>query len=425
LCILVAGIALGRVLPHSRSVARWIARASAPALLVAIVLNFASFLRSVPSPLWLIASAAATLLLLTYYFLLLDLNVTGLHRHYRRKLEQAFLIVDSSETGSIQVEDRKLSELAHGGRGPYPIFNCAINVPASQRPAMRGRLTDFFSFTPDHSGSVISGYFPTRDWERAEPDLTLATAMAISGAAISPRMGLQNQEQFSFWLALLNVRLGYWLRRPDRDRRCFVRRPALWYLLRELTGRIDERSDYLNLSDGGHIENLGIYELLRRRCKFIVAVDGEQDQQMTFHAIANLQRLASIDLGVRIDIDLEALRLNADGLSRSHFQFCRIHYSDIETGYLVYLKLSLTGNEGEFLRRFKSDEPDFPHHPTADQNFTEARFEAYRSLGQHIGEKLFVKSIVGDIEVNGNVPIDEWFVRFGCSFLDPAPGGSG
>lgn len=425
LLLLVGGVVLARVLPRTRSAARWIARAAAPALLFAIVVNFACFLRLVPGTWWLLASTGTTVLLILYYLLLLDLNVTGLHRHYRRKLTDAFLIVDGAKPDEVMVEDRLLTKLARNGLGPYPIFNCALNVPASKRPAMRGRLTDFFSFTPDYTGSVISGYFKTSDWEKAEPDLTVATAMAISGAAISPQMGLQNQDQFSFWLALLNVRLGYWLRRPNRPRRKLVRRPALWYLVRELIGYINERSDYLNLSDGGHIENLGIYELLRRRCKFIVAVDGEQDQHMTFHAIANLQRLASIDLGVRIDIDLEALRLDKNGLSRSHFQFCRIHYPDNEIGYLVYLKLSLTGNEGEFLRRFKTDEPDFPHHPTADQNFTEARFEAYRSLGQHVGEKLFVKSIVGDIEVDGEVSIDEWFARFGCSFLDPAPSGTG
>ncbi len=425
LMLLVGGVVLGRVLPRSRTAARWIARTAAPVLLFAIVVNFACFVRLVPGPWWLFAATSATVVLLIYYLLLLDLNVTGLHRHYRRKLTEAFLIVDGADPGTTKVEDRLLTELARSGLGPYPIFNCALNVPASRRPAMRGRLTDFFSFTPDYSGSVVSGYFKTSAWEKAEPDLTVATAMAISGAAISPQMGLQNQDHFGFWLALLNVRLGYWLRRPNRTRRKFVRRPALWYLIRELIGYINERSDYLNLSDGGHIENLGIYELLRRRCKFIVAVDGEQDQHMTFHAIANLQRLASIDLGVRIDIDLDALRLDKDGLSRSHFQFCRIHYPDNDIGYLVYLKLSLTGNEGEFLRRFKTDEPDFPHHPTADQNFTEARFEAYRSLGQHVGEKLFVKSIVGDIGLDGDVSIDEWFARFGCSFLDPTPSGTG
>ena len=182
---------------------------------------------------------------------------------------------------------------------------------------------------------------------------------------------------------------------------------------------MDERTAFLNLSDGGHIENLGVYELLRRRCKFVVVVDGEQDQDMTFHAMANLQRLASIDLGVRIEINLDELRRDRDGLSRSHFQFCRIRYRDGQFGYMLYLKLSLTGNEGEFLRRFRLDEPAFPHHPTADQNFSEARFEAYRSLGQHVGEKLFLQSIVGALPMEQDVDIERWFAAMGRSLLEP------
>ena len=138
---------------------------------------------------------------------------------------------------------------------------------------------------------------------------------------------------------------------------------------------MDERSPWLYLSDGGHIENLGVYELLRRRCQYIVAIDGEQDERMTFAALTTLQRLAAIDLGVKIDIDLDDLRLNEQGLSRSHFRFCRIEYPDDQYGYLLYVKLSLTGNEGEFLRRYRLDEPAFPHHSTADQFFTEAQLK--------------------------------------------------
>src|SRR6202167_4239848 len=115
--------------------------------------------------------------------------------------------------------------------------------------------------------------------------------------------------------------------------------------------KVNEGRRYINVSDGGHIENLGVYELLRRRCKYIIAVDGEEDSKMTFHALTTLQRLAAIDFGVRIDIDLDDLRLNREGLSRSHFRFCRIRYpkegrgSEDEFGYLLYVKLSLTGNE--------------------------------------------------------------------------------
>ena len=188
-----------------------------------------------------------------------------------------------------------------------------------------------------------------------------------------------------------------------------------------MLGWIDEKAAWLYLSDGGHIENLGVYELLRRRCKYIVAVDGEQDERMTFGALTTLQRLAAIDLGVKIDINLDDLRLNAQGYSRSHFRFCRISYPNGGTGYLLYLKLSLTGNEGEFLRRYRLDEPTFPHHSTTDQFFTETQFEAYRSLGEHVGDKLFLHALVGNLAVSPDIKIEDLFQELGKNLLEPLP----
>ncbi len=169
-------------------------------------------------------------------------------------------------------------------------------------------------------------------------------------------------------------------------------------------------------------QDLGVYELLRRRCRFIVAVDGESDPEMTFHALTNLQRLAYIDFGIVLEADLDDLRLGSSGFSRSHFRICRILYprgqqdGEIEIGYLVYLKLSLTGNEGEFIRRFKFDEPAFPHQSTADQFFSEQQFEAYRALGEHIGEKLFLPAITG--RLGDTVGLEDWICRLGISLLD-------
>jgi len=166
--------------------------------------------------------------------------------------------------------------------------------------------------------------------------------------------------------------------------------------------------------------------LLRRRCKYIVAIDGEADPGMTFHGLATLQRLAFIDFGVVIEIDVDALRLGDKGLSRSHFAFCRIRYPTdtrdgaVTYGYLLYLKLSLTGNEGEFIRRYQLDEPAFPHQSTADQFFTEAQFEAYRSLGEHVGDRMFLPAIVGaDIARSDDVNVEEWFRAIGKSMLTP------
>jgi hypothetical protein len=371
---------------------------------------------------------------LVLYYFLLNINFTSPHRHYRDKLAEAYLIQPSATSSAAQPFDNAvsipLSALANPTpcRAPYHLINCALNVPGSRNPKMQGRLTDFFLFSPAYSGSPLTGYEPTTEWEKADSHLDLGTAMAISGAAAAPQMGLATIKRLSFWLALLNVRLGYWARKPKiKSAWLFGGAPGLVCLLQEMLGTMDERLPWLNLSDGGHIENLGVYELLRRRCKYIIAVDGEEDSKMTFHAITTLQRLAAIDFGIQIDLNLDDLRLNKKGLTRSHFHFCRVRYpsagrgSEDMIGYLLYLKLSLTGNEGEFIRRYRLDEPVFPHHSTADQFFSEPQFEAYRSLGEHVGDKLFLRAIVGNLADSRAVNVEEWFLELGRSLLEPLP----
>jgi hypothetical protein len=374
------------------------------------------------------------------YFFLLDINHTSPHRYYRDKLAQAYLIQhrkgkekDEAKgkekrtpdpfTSAVSLRLSQLGTESH--RGPYHLLNCALNVPGSNNPTMQGRLTDFFLFSPKYCGSPLTGFQPTVSWENSDPHLDLATAMAISGAAAAPQMGLATIKSLSFWLALLNVRLGYWSRKPGTNR-WLSGPPGLWCLLKEMVGTMDETLPWVNVSDGGHIENLGVYELLRRRCKYIIAIDGEHDPKMTFNGLTTLQRLAAIDLGVKIDLNLDDLRLNAQGLSRSHFRFCRIRYpkdvrgSEELFGYLLYLKLSLTGNESEFIRRYRLDQPVFPHHSTADQFFTETQFEAYRSLGEHIGDKLFLRAIVGELADAKTVEVEKWFRELGTNLLEPA-----
>lgn len=151
----------------------------------------------------------------------------------------------------------------------------------------------------------------------------------------------------------------------------------------------------MNVSDGGHIENLGIYELLRRRCRTIIAIDGECDPLHHFEGLLKLVRLAWIDLGVRIEPDLRDLRPDAAGLCNAHFIVTRIAYPDEQGGWLLYVKLSMTGNESEYLKEFRLVHPNFPHDSSAQQLFGEAQWEAYRALGEHVGGDLFSTSILG------------------------------
>ena len=423
----LAGV-LGKVFDRVKIALAWLSALAAPLFLVglyftlfrwvsetAVIFNIGS--HGVTAAGLLIAALAIV------YFFFLNINFTSPHRHYRNKLAEAYLIQPAGTPRPArpfdEAVDVKLSK-ATANRAPYHLINAALNVPGSMNPGMQGRLTDFFLFSPAFCGSPLTGYEETTKWETKDKHLNLGTAMAISGAAAAPQMGLGTKKRLSFWLALLNVRLGYWVRNPARSAWRFGWTPGLLFLLKEMSGSMNERSPWLYLSDGGHIENLGVYELLRRRCKYIVAVDGEQDKRMTFAALTTLQRLAAIDLGVKIDIDLDDLRLNELGLSRSHFRFCRIEYPGEQYGYLLYVKLSLTGNEGEFLRRYRLDEPAFPHHSTADQFFTEAQFEAYRSLGEHIGDKLFLRALVGEqLAKSNSVEIEGLFRELGTRLLEP------
>ena len=135
--------------------------------------------------------------------------------------------------------------------------------------------------------------------------------------------------------------------------------------IKEMFSRLDETSKWVNLSDGGHIENLAIYELLRRRCKYIIGGDAGADPEITFSSLAKLKRFARIDMGIEIEIDLDDLRLR-DGLSsRSTASSATSAIRSTtrggqETGYLIYIKPTLTGDEDEVIRQYKSKIPAVP-----------------------------------------------------------------
>lgn len=463
-------VVIGRRQPRTATVLGMIAGLAVPVMLLDIELvTFARLHDPSLAPFWLSgpkSHPAWISVLIGVTLLSLNINFTSLHDFYRRKLATVFMIrpaahptashltiqcrkvyervqdffdkrlsvgkknAKDSGTQRMRADNHfdvavkvKLSESNLSAKGPYHLINAALNVPGSKSSAMQGRRTDFFLFSQNYCGSPLTGYQATKDWEKCDRSLDLSSAMAISGAAASPLMGLTTRSYMSFWMTLLNIRLGYWLRKPNQLKKvAAVDAPGISYLFREMFSSASERGRYLNITDGGHIENLGVYELLRRRCKYIVAIDGEHDPAMTFNALATLQRLAAIDLNTKLDIDLDNLRLKGDGLSRSHFEFCRVLYpasdrDDAEIGYLLYVKLSLTGNEGEFIRRYRLDEPEFPHHSTANQFFTEAQFEAYRSLGEHVGDKLFIEAIAGKQLDKPIVPIAEWFGGIGEGML--------
>ncbi len=406
---------------------------------------------------------AITAFLTLWGWLFVDINDFSPHGYYRARLCECYLAArHADQTGLVRglvkrvlhgrepgetvressvgkLRQLPLSRMNATGAAPYHLINTAVNLPASREPNLRGRDCDFFTLSRDFCGGPVCGYIPTETLETLDPHVDLGTAMAISGAAASSNMGVQTLRQLRFLLTLLNVRLGYWLRNPLAGRRSPLTTPGPLYLFREMTGWMHEKSGYLNLSDGGHIENLALYELLRRRCKFIVIVDGGMEPGMECADLMLAQRYAQIDLGVQFDLDLADLALNPQRRSRAYAVFGRIRYSDARTGaedigWLVYLKLARTGEEPGYVVDYGRRNPDFPHETTGDQLYDEAQFEAYRRLGECAAESLFREEIAGPFYVARQEPVpgfgtprfatlSAWFQALAGSLLadnDPA-----
>lgn len=360
--------------------------------------------------------------------LILKPNANSLHRLYRDRLSKAFLFKPREEKkyepqrneASIdqgrdfeQLDDMPLSAIS-ARLAPYHLINAALNIQGSDYANRRGRNADFFVFSPRHVGSVATGYARTEDCEAQVGDLNLATAMAISGAAASSNMGSASVIPLRPTLALLNIRLGYWMKNPRYIANDEGRKISAWpraFMWSEITGRLYENSNHVYLTDGGHVENLGVYELLKRQCGLIVVVDAEADVALRFPSFITLQRYARIDLGVRIDMPWDDIRqttcdwmgLHAGGdtpltpQAGPHAAIGRIDYGQGRTGHILYIKSSLTGDENDYVRDYARRNDRFPHESTGDQFFSEEQFEVYRALGFHIAHRLLNGSDVAQV----------------------------
>jgi hypothetical protein len=350
-------------------------------------------------------------------------NAYSLHQFYKDRLSKAFLFKPgiAGVSGLQPLPNFKLSKIETNCT-PYHIVNAALNVQGSREANRRGRNADFFTFTRHFVGSDLTHFAVTDDndvtmgMETIDPRLDVGSGMAVSGAAVSANMGSDTVRWLSPTLALLNIRLGYWLRNPrdlGSQEKLFQPKELLnairgkFYLLLEMLNLLDEERTFIYLSDGGHIENLGIYQLLKRGCRLIIAVDAEADPELSCSSLLKLERYARIDLGVRIILPWEQIRERYHETSEEiyphtpkeavrhrgpHCAIGRILYEDGSYGILLYFKSSMSGDEKDYLIDYKKRYPDFPHENTSDQFFTEEQFEVYRALGYHVVEGYFAHS---------------------------------
>jgi len=340
-----------------------------------------------------------------------DINAFSTHLLYRNRLVRCYLGATVTKrqaqpfTGFSAEDDVPLSTLRIPqtdadptlAARPIPLLNASLNVTRGKELALQTRKARSFVFTPLYSG-YTRPVLGSSEWQAAfaetasagmqkpgtENGITLGTAVAISGAAASPNMGSYSEPALAFLMTLFDVRLGWWLGNPRKGK--WTRgSPDLgfWCLLQELFGAASDDSDYVYLSDGGHFENLALYELIRRRCKLIVACDASCDPGYTFGDLHNAMERCRTDFGIEITRETHQL-LPQNARASGHFDVCKIHYTtgeDSDSGILLYFKPALKTDDPEDLLGYATINHAFPHDSTADQWFDEDHFENYRNLG--------------------------------------------
>ncbi|HEV2146082.1 MAG TPA: hypothetical protein VGR37_01555 [Longimicrobiaceae bacterium] len=359
-----------------------------------------------------------------------DPNEVGIHGFYRARLARAYCGASNADarrkTEEHVGDDVRLNELKDAAKKPFHLICCAANDLGSDGIANLYRGARSAVLSPV-GFSVGDEWAP---WGGCRRVPTLSAAMTAAGAAFNSLMGWRSVEYgpgVTFLMAAFNLRLGLWAEHPRRLRlaeaalRRASREPthesparAAWRWIRrntahrrlfiglpyykELFSLAPADGSDVHLSDGGHFENLAIYELIRRHCRVIVASDCGQDGDAAFDDMGNLVRKVRQDFGVDVRIDLSPLKPGPDGRARQHMVAGDIHYPDGDTGVLLFFKPALVGSEPADVAQYRTRNPAFPHQPTGDQFYDQAQWESYRRLGEHAALTAFRRLTRGESE---------------------------
>jgi hypothetical protein len=384
------------------------------------------------TPWWLVIPFAALLLLAGVVMArLINANKFSLHGMYRERLIRAYLGASNSnrdenpftgfdENDNIKMRDLWLQEKFNGKL--MPVVNIALNLVSGEKLGWQERKAQSFTVSPLHCGSsaMYPGYRSTTGADGTvyggPQGISLGSAITISGAAASPNMGYHSSPFVTFILTLLNVRLGAWLGNPGQagDHTFHLGYPesSVQPIIDEALGLTDDKSPYVYLSDGGHFENLGLYEMVLRRCHFIVISDAGSDPECSFADLGESVRKIRVDFGIPIDFDqmniyprseIDAAKKRGSNCAIGRIRYSAVDGSTAPDGIIVYIKPACYGDEPRDIYEYFKRSETFPHESTADQFFSESQFESYRMLGAHTMEKLCVgcdvdfRSFTGEI----------------------------
>lgn len=370
----------------------------------------------------LIEAYASYLLAFGLFFgLLTNLNYFGIGRMYRDRLAETFTPNKKTyESGkwatATEADTCKLSKLCSKNEpGPYHLINTNVVLVDADNAKFRGRGGDSFLLSPLYCGSDSVRWHKTEGF--LSNGMTLPTAMAISGAAANPNAGVSGQgptrnRLVSFLMSFLGIRLGYWAKNPAAGS---IKKSVLKFftpnylypgIVQGLFGqRLNTRAGYLELTDGGHFENLGLYELARRKLDVIILVDAGCDENFKMQDLANAVERVRVDFGYYVEFDDKEYGLSdilpgsselddefakKYNLAKRGFALGRIRYTDQSEGKIIYLKTTLTQELTADIYGYKATYPDFPDQPTSDQFFDEVQLEAYRELGYQLTKKMLM-----------------------------------
>ncbi|WP_350280433.1 hypothetical protein [Kribbella sp. HUAS MG21] len=368
---------------------------------------------------------------------LTDANRTSLHSFYRERLSRAFLVKRQDNGAAVALDYHLRLRYSDWAKpldgGPQLVIAGVANVDDPDFvPTQRDCVP--FVFDAEQIGIVGDRSLPdggqreTADYEREadvlKREVTVPAAMAISGAAFSPLAGRVNERTrpVRLLLAVLNARLGVWLPNPywnNRgepafpDRHGFfpklrryvgsvIDKPGPYRLLHEAVGSPSMYERRIYVTDGGHYDNLGLVEALRRMPAQVIVIDASNDAEDRFTALAEAIATARMDHGIEIAIDPSPMiRGTKPRADRAWAYGIATHpvEDDEEKPYkteIFFVKAVLAGHLDWDLEQYAVQHTDFPRRTTGDQFYDEWDFEAYRSLGHTLAESLVDHHRVND-----------------------------
>lgn len=349
---------------------------------------------------------AGCLVALIVAFVLFNPDTWSLHDFYRARLAGTFATQREEDGGFVPHPAEPALYEYRDAEGPQPVICCAAarkgghqtGIPVLSMTFEPSCITVHNWSDEQSSARPAPAHITHAQFRRRLPRTphgrNLHTAMglaAISGAAVAPSLGRMSMKGTDALLAAFNARLGVWVPNPAQQSYQRSTTPRLVNMFKEIFKTYDPEDPNVYASDGGHWENLGLVELVRRRCDVIIAIDTSGDLPGTYTTFKDAIKLARLECGADVrltDESWEQLEVSEDGVAHRNFGVGWVTYeADEDDGAepkrakLLYLKAAIMETTPLHIQRYASNDRRFPNYSTADQLLTEQELSHLMHLG--------------------------------------------